>query len=320
MATRIAELFHGFGGGSAAAGEVGGCEVVFAADVDPYARKVHEAWFPETQNRATDLLSLPIADIPDHDILIAGPPCQPFSKAGKRGCFDDPRSDLFLRTLDIVNEKRPSAFIIENVAGLTQKRGDLRPIDPILDHIVGIGYGAAWRVVSAKGWVPQDRRRTYIVGFRDLDDEAACACLDSLTPPKGPSLLFILQHEVDDRYTLGPGTYDCLMRRRETGTYGDSLTILNPPFEDKVTRTLVSSYAGDGSEILLAQDGKRPRRLTPLECHRLQGFPKRLEWAWEDDSNLLVSRTRAYRGFGNAFCVPVVTDLLREVRSTAGLS
>lgn len=316
---RIAELFHGFGGGSAAARMVGGCEVVFAADLDPYAQRVHREWFPETRIRATDLLSVPIRDIPDHDLLIAGPPCQPFSKAGKRGCFDDPRANLFLHTLNIIDQKRPVAFIIENVSGLVFEKGGVRPIDPIIALIDDMGYGVGWKVVSSEGWVPQARRRTYIVGFRDLGGDSARACLDALVPPQGPTLLDLLQSEVPAHYTIGERTYACLLARAEGGTYGDSLSVILPPFEDKVTRTLVSSYAGDGSEILLAQEGDRPRRLTPLECHRLQGFPKDLEGAW-DESNLVVSKTRAYRGFGNAFCVPVVADLIREVRSMGNLS
>jgi DNA (cytosine-5)-methyltransferase 1 len=314
MTTRIVELFHGFGGGSAAARQIGDCEVVLAADNDPYAQKVHEGWFPETQSRVSDLLDIPIQDIPDHDILIAGPPCQPFSKAGKREFFEDERSDLFLHTLNIIDQKRPKAFLIENVPGLVFEKNGFRPITPILERIVEMRYGAAWRIVSSKGWVPQNRRRTYIVGLRDLQDQHACACLDALIPPKGPTLSSIIQQgEIPKHHTISKKKMDSLLRLVEIESDRcRKFSILEPPFDHEVTRTLVANYQ---AEILLAQKDELPRRLTPLECHRLQGFPRNLEWAWEDDRNLLVSKTRAYRGFGNAFCVPVVADLLRELRS-----
>jgi len=181
-----------------------------------------------------------------------------------------------------------------------------------------LGYKVFYRVIDASGWVPQHRERIYIVGFRNDIDIAGKRFQFPFPPAERIfDLEDVLQSEVDSKYILGKGTWETLERHREyhrNRGQGFGYSIILPPFKDKITRTLSARYHKDGAEILIfTGKNKRPRRLTPLECLRLQGFPKELERFFDGRSVQPVSDTQAYRQFGNSVSVPVVQAIARKI-------
>ncbi len=250
--------------------------------------------------------------IPEHDILLAGFPCQPFSIAGvskknalgrPHGFLCDTQGTLFFDTAQIIAHHRPAAFVLENVKNL-ESHDKGRTFATIINVLTNeLGYHVQTRVISSEHWVPQRRERIFIVGFREPTDFD----LKSLKlPTNGPKLGSILDphDEVDPKYTLTPRLWEYLQAYKEKHNSkgnGFGYSLFGP---DDVTRTLSARYYKDGSEILVAQPGKRPRRLTPLECARLMGFD-RGDRRWK----IPVSDTQAYRQFGNAVVVPVVEFL-----------
>ena len=313
---RVIDLFAGIGGmrlGFAAAGAPQGrfaAECVFSSEWDKFAQQTYAANFSETP--AGDIRTIDADDIPDHDVLLAGFPCQPFSIAGvskknslgrAHGFADDKQGNLFFDIARILEAKHPPAFLLENVRNLkTHDSG--RTFRIIRAELQSLGYRVHHQVLDGQGYVPQHRQRIFIVGFhRDVWPDLPI-CFP--TPPaQGPRLADILQpdREVDAKYTLSDRLWDYLQayaakhRRRGNG-FGYGLV---DPARDRITRTLSARYHKDGSEILIRQAGRNPRRLTPRECARLMGFP--------DDFVIPVSDTQAYRQFGNSVVVPLVADI-----------
>lgn len=313
---KIADLFAGIGGirlgFEQAAKETGfdlGC--VFASEIDRYACKTYEANFGEQPSG--DIRGIEASDIPDHDIFLAGFPCQPFSIAGvskKRSLgektgFDEKKSgNLFFEIVRILKEKKPEAFLLENVKGLlSHNRGnDIKLIIHILEK--ELGYMTKIKIIDGALLVPQHRERVYIVGFRSLQGFEFPVIED-----RHPCLKDILEKNVAGKYTIGPGTWETLIRHRKNHAdkgngFGYSIADL-----DGISRTLSHRYHKDGAEILIDQPGReRPRKLTPRECARLMGFP--------DDFIIPVSDTRAYMQFGNSVVIPVVRDIAKHILST----
>ena len=243
---------------------------------------------------------------------MAGFPCQPFSIAGvakKRslgrptGFADQTQGTLFFEICRILQAKRPQAFLLENVKNLrSHDRG--RTFTIIQEALSALDYAVFAQVIDGQAYVPQHRERIFIVGFdarrfgRELSFDFA------LQPPARPLVLReILEPIVPDKYTLTDHLWQYLkayaQKHQACGNgFGYSLADFNG-----VTRTLSARYYKDGSEILIAQSGRNPRRLTPRECARLQGFP--------DSFEIPVSDTQAYRQFGNSVVVPLVADLAR---------
>lgn len=247
---------------------------------------------------------------------MAGFPCQPFSIAGvskkqsmgrATGFADKAQGTLFFEVARIIRDRRPRAFFLENVKNLTSHDcgRTFRVIMGTLEE--DLGYHVSWRVLDSRGWTCQHRERIYIVGFRDdvpFDfDELA-------VPGEGHVLGEILEPEVDDKYTLSDRLWGYLQayaaRHRAAGD-GFGYGLVGP---GDTTRTLSARYGKDGSEILVRQPGMNPRRLTPRECARLQGFP--------DSFVIPVSDTQAYRQFGNSVTVPVVRAVASLVRGSLG--
>ena len=249
-------------------------------------------------------------DIPDHDILVAGFPCQPFPIAGvpkknsmgkATGFEDKTQGTLFFDVCRILKEKKPKAFMLENVKNLcSHDKG--RTFKIILEALDELNYEAFYKIIDGQNYVPQHRERILIVGFnRDLygdniDFEFA------LTPkdPK-PVMRDILIEEVADKYTLSDKLWTYLQNyaaKHKAAGNGFGFGIAAP---DGVARTISARYHKDGSEILIAQEEKNPRRLTPRECARLQGFP--------DDFKIPVSDTQAYKQFGNSVVVPLMENV-----------
>ena len=295
------DLFSGIGGLRLALERVGG-RSIFSCEWDKYAQKTYQAWYGEVPKG--DIRKVKIADIPDHDILAAGFPCQPFSIAGvskknslgrPHGFKDATQGTLFFHLATIIEAKRPPVLLLENVKNLrSHEKG--RTWEVIRSTLESMNY----KVFA----VPQHRERVFIVGFdkRVFGDEPP---FQFPLPPTGkrPKLRDILDPNPPDRYTLSDHLWKYLQKyaekhRLKGNGFGYGLAKL-----DGVTRTLSARYYKDGSEILIPQEGKNPRRLTPRESQRLMGFP--------DHLRVVVSDTQAYRQFGNAV-VPLVAEAVAK--------
>ena len=279
-ALRFVDLFAGIGGFRLAL-EAQGCSCVFTCEIDRFCAKTYAANFRIDHPIATDIRKVDAKDVPDHDILVGGFPCPTFSLAGisklnsldrPSGFEDKTRGTLFFEILRILKEKLPQAFILENVANLEyHKKGQTFKI--IRESLEELGYTVHWKVIDALGWVPQHRDRVFIVGFRQDVDFS----WDYLAPNPGRTRLAdILEPHVDPKYCLKDGTWNFLQKHKkdhaEKGN-GFGYTIADP---ERHARTITARYHKDGSEILLPTNGN-PRKLTPREALRLQGFPAELE-------------------------------------------
>ncbi len=303
------DLFAGIGGtrlGFEAAG--GAC--VFSSEYERFA--VHTYAVNHGEIPAGDITKLRLEDIPEHDVLVAGFPCQPFSIAGvsklnalgRPNGFDHPdQGHLFFSVRDILAYQRPRAFLLENVKHLrSHDRG--HTYRSIMDALAELRYHVVDDVIDAQALVPQHRERIYIVGFRDAQD------FNRFSFPKlgdeHPSLAGILDEDVGEKYTLSDHLWGYLQDYAEKHrSRGNGFGFGLPDLEG-ASRTLSARYYKDGSEILIRQgSGSNPRRLTPRECARLMGFPEAFE--------IPVSDTRAYQQFGNSVVVPVVEAIARAM-------
>lgn len=297
---RFIDLFAGIGG-IRLGFEHAGCKCVYSNEWDTYAQKTYAANFGETPEG--DITKVDAASIPDHDILTGGFPCQPFSIAGvskknslgrATGFADETQGTLFFDVCRILKEKYPRAFLLENVKNLkSHDKGNTFRV--ILSSLQELGYTVYYQILDGQAFVPQHRERILLVGFRDTDIPFEF----KITPvtPK-PKIRDILEPEVDPKYTLTDKLWTYLQnyaaKHKAAGNgFGYGLVDL-----DGITRTLSARYYKDGSEILIPQEGKNPRRLTPRECARLMGFP--------DSYKIPVSDTRAYKQFGNSVVVPLI--------------
>ncbi len=312
------DLFAGIGGMRKGFESVGG-ECVATCELNKYARETYAANF-ETADHPFfwDIKETKAKDFPRHDVLLAGFPCQPFSIAGvsKKNALGMPhgfkcadQGNLFFDIVRILAHHRPAAFLLENVKNLVSHDGGLT-FKVIIDALrEGLGYTVDWKVIDAKAFVPQHRERTFIVGTRE-NTGFRFKDIRIPEPSKGPKMKSILfsKDEVDSKYTLTPKLWkylqDYAAKHRAAGN-GFGYGIVGP---DDTARTLSARYYKDGSEILVKQKRTRPRRLTPRECARLMGF--------DHDGHQMkipVSDTQAYKQFGNAVVVPVVSFLAHEM-------
>lgn len=322
LAFRFIDLFAGIGGLRIGFQGIGG-HCVFTSEWDKNAQETYRKNFRDNHDLHGDIRDFSENPdlIPEHDVLLAGFPCQPFSIAGvskknalgrPHGFLCDTQGTLFFDTAQIIAHHKPAAFVLENVKNLEGHDGG-KTFATIMNVLKNeLGYHVQTRVISSASWVPQKRERIFIVGFRERTDFNLRE-LDLPDVADGPRLGSILErHEdVDPKYTLTPRLWEYLQKYREKHSSrgnGFGYSLFGP---DDVTRTLSARYYKDGSEILIDQPGKRPRRLTPLECARLMGFD-RGERRWQIPKN--VSDTQAYRQFGNAVVVPVVEFLANSMK------
>lgn len=312
---RFIDLFAGIGGLRIGFQGIGG-HCVFTSEWDKYSQETYSRNFRDNHPVHGDIreFSDNPSLIPDHDVLLAGFPCQPFSIAGvskknalgrPHGFLCDTQGTLFFDTAKIIRHHRPAAFLLENVKNL-QRHDKGQTFATIMNVLKNeLGYHVQSRVISSASWVPQKRERVFIAGFR----EPTSFDLNAVELPSvdvGPRLGSILErHEdVDPKYTLTPKLWEYLQNYKKKHTAkgnGFGFGLFGP---NDVARTLSARYYKDGSEILVDQPGKRPRRLTPQECARLMGF-ERDDRKW----HIPVSDTQAYRQFGNAVVVPVIEFL-----------
>ena len=317
MTYQSIDLFAGIGGirlgfEQAFGGDI---ETVFVSEWNRFANETYRANFSDEFEIVGDITEVPADEVPEHDILLAGFPCQPFSIAGvskknslgrATGFADQTQGTLFFDVARIIDAKRPIAFLLENVKNLvSHDHGNtFRVIMSVLTE--DLGYHVHWKVVDGKNWTPQHRERIYIVGFR----EDVPFDWDELEIPQEGGGVFadVREREVDPKYTLSDKLWSYLQeyaaRHRARGN-GFGYGLIG---DEDTTRTISARYYKDGSEVLVRQDGMNPRRLTPRECARLQGFP--------DSFEIPVSDTQAYRQFGNSVCVPAVAAVARLMKKS----
>jgi DNA (cytosine-5)-methyltransferase 1 len=326
------DLFAGIGGLRRGFEPIGG-KCVFTCEWDRYSKEMYRANFPDDGHAiADDIRNVQADNIPHHDVLLAGFPCQPFSIAGvsKKNSLNRPhgfacetQGTLFHEVARIIRHHKPRAFVLENVKNLLShdKGRTFRIIQNILTN--ELGYQTCWKVIDAKSWVPQHRERIFIVGFRE-SNSFTLDNIDIPDPSSGPKLGAILHKKGDspeegftssngkaaEKYTLSSHLWgylkDYAEKHRLKGN-GFGFGLFGP---DDVARTLSARYYKDGSEILVRQDGGPPRRLTPRECARLMGF----DAAGQAIMRIPVSDTQAYRQLGNAVVVPVVEVVARHMK------
>lgn len=305
------DLFAGIGGIRIAYEQAGG-RCVYSNEWNKYSQQTYFANFGEQPDG--DITKVDENSIPDHDILVAGFPCQPFSIAGvskkqslgrATGFEDKTQGTLFFDICRILKAKRPKAFMLENVKNLkSHDRG--RTFKVITEALEELDYEVFHAALDGQNYVPQHRERILIVGFDRKRYGRDLGFRFNITPVEPrPVIRDILETYVDDKYTLTDKLWAYLQnyaaKHRAAGN-GFGYGIADP---DGVSRTLSARYYKDGSEILIEQEGKNPRRLTPRECARLQGFP--------DDFIIPVSDTQAYKQFGNSVVVPLITNVAQLV-------
>ena len=329
------DLFAGIGGLRLGFESIGG-QCIFTSEWDKYSQQTYRANFPHDEHEINgDITKIEAKDIPPHDLLLAGFPCQPFSIAGvskknalgrAHGFACDTQGTLFFDVQRIIAHHRPKAFLLENVKNLVShdKGRTFATIRNVLQN--ELGYTIDWKIIDAKAWLPQHRERIFIAGFRD-DSGFSFDNFPMPDPLKGPRLRSILHPEngteapdkhytegniasVSGKYTLTNHLWDYLQRyaeKHQAKGNGFGFGLVGP---DDVSRTLSARYYKDGSEILVRQEGKNPRRLTPRECARLMGFEEILK----QEFVIPVSDTQAYRQFGNSVCVPAVRAVAEHMK------
>lgn len=321
------DLFAGIGGLRRAMEGAGG-RCVFTSEWDRFAQQTYHANFPDNRPIAGDIREVDPEDIPDHDVLVAGFPCQPFSIAGvskknalgrAHGFLDETQGTLFFDVLRILMHHRPAAFMLENVKNLkSHDKG--RTFEVIRRALTEeLGYTLHTQIIDAANFVPQHRERIVMVGFREKTDfsfeelhlpgRQGRGMRDILHPENGteaPEGHFTggPDAKVSEKYTLSDKlwTYlqDYAAKHRAKGN-GFGFGLVDG---DSIARTLSARYYKDGSEILVSRgEGNNPRRLTPRECARLMGF--------DDSFRIPVSDTQAYKQFGNSVAVPVFAEVAR---------
>jgi len=329
---KFIDLFAGIGGLRMAFESIGG-ECVFTSEWDTYAQRTYQANYPGNAHPLNgDITQVDEKNIPDHDVLLAGFPCQPFSIAGvskknslgrAHGFSDETQGTLFFDVARIIKEKKPRAFLLENVKNL-QSHDKGRTFDVIRRVLTEeLGYQLHVRVIDGQHFVPQHRERIVMVGFCDpvpftwdalqLPVKGTQRIKDILHKMDGTEPMLewdasrFFNHEegrVNDKYILSDKLWSFLQgyaaKHRAKGN-GFGYGLVGP---ESVSRTLSARYYKDGSEILVDRGyDLNPRRLTPRECARLMGFP--------DSFRIPVSDTRAYKQFGNSVVMLAFQEVAR---------
>ncbi len=317
---KFIDLFAGVGGFRMAFQNLGG-HCVFSSEWNTFAKKTYEANFGEVP--FGDITKINENNIPDHDILIGGFPCQPFSLAGvskknalgrDHGFKDETQGTLFFDIVRILENKRPKAFLLENVKNLVShdKGNTFKVIQGALREL---DYSIHFKVLDGKHFVPQHRERIIIVGFDNTVFNGQEQFTFPVMPESTKTFQDILEKNVDPKYTLSDKLWDYLQRyaaKHKTKGNGFGYGLANL---DGISRTMSARYYKDGAEILIPQKGKNPRRLTPRESARLQGYP--------DTFVIPVSDTQAYRQFGNSVVMPLMNavglNIIKEFERNEGI-
>ena len=293
------DLFAGIGGIRQGFQRHGGY-TVYSSEWDKFAQTTYRINYGEIPDG--DITLVDEKDIPDHDILLAGFPCQPFSQAGLHKGFEDTRGTLFFDVARILNAKRPKAFMLENVKQLRghDKGNTLKVILSVLNELNY--YVPEPQILNAYHFgVPQNRERIIIVGFNKdyLPDNFKEFVYPSGKMDEKVCVGDILEEEVGERFTISDKLWEGHQARKikhKKKGNGFGFSLFNE--KSRYTSTISARYYKDGSEALIEQPGKNPRMLTPRECARLQGFP--------EEFIIPVSNAQSYKQFGNSVCIPVI--------------
>jgi DNA (cytosine-5)-methyltransferase 1 len=299
MAYRFIDLFAGIGG-TRLAFEQNKFECVFSSEWDIHSQKTYTANFGETPHG--DITKISTSQIPDFDVLIAGFPCQPFSSIGRRQGFEHPtQGTLFFDVLRIIEDKRPAAFLLENVKGLkNHDKGNTWKV--IQESLMEIGYSVNIDVLDASDFgVPQRRERVYIVGFDEGRVQDPRFEYPKATKDKVGIGQFI-ESGVTDR------SISKHLQEKYLFKLPDGRPEIVTPETDRPVKTLVASYHKIQrlTGTFVADGPTGYRLLTENECKAIMGFPKAFK--------VPVSRTQMYRQFGNSVAVPVVSLLAKQIR------
>jgi len=271
-------------------------QFVFASEIDKFAKQAYFANFSDMPEG--DITQIPPQNIQTFDILLAGFPCQPFSQAGLKKGFEDMRGTLFFNIAEIVEYHKPQVVFLENVKGFKNhdSGNTFRTIKQAMEQF---GYSVYTQVLNAKNFgVPQNRERIYIVCFLNQSEPF----IFPMSTGQNKKVGDILETDVADKYTISDKLWAGHQRRkkehkRKGNGFGYSLFNRDSDY----TSTISARYYKDGSEILIEQEDKNPRKLTPREAAHLQGFP--------EDFKIVVSDVQAYKQFGNSVAVPVIQAL-----------
>ena len=305
---KIIDLFAGIGGirrGFENAFGKKNVECVMSSEWDKFAVQTYSSNYPNETIKG-DITEINENDVPNHNILLAGFPCQPFSQAGLKKGFDDTRGTLFFDILRVLKKKKPDVVFLENVKRLkSHDKG--KTLKVIKSSLKEIGYhNIHIDILKARDFgLPQNRERIFIIGFKDNDIKF------SFPKPtnKNTSVGSILENKVDEKYTISDKLWAGHKRRKEKNKilgrgFGYGLFDKNSPY----TNTISARYYKDGSEILISQNNKNPRKITPREAARLQGFP--------DTFKIPVSDTQAYKQFGNSVAVNVIEAIAKQIKKS----
>ncbi len=303
---KFIDLFAGIGGLRLPFDELGG-ECVLSSEIDKYAQKTYESYFNHTPKG--DICKVELSEIPSFDLLVGGFPCQPFSLAGQKKGFDDTRGTLFFEIERILTSKKPKAFLLENVKGLRgHDKGNTFKI--IIKSLESLGYCVNEKVLAARdSGLPQNRERVYIIGFLSQEHSSRFSYPEKTNIET--RLGDILENKVDEKYTISDKLWAGHQRRKkEHKKKGNGFGYGLFNHDSQYTNTISARYYKDGSEILIEQKNKNPRRLTPLEAARLQGFPDELVFKAQKAG---ISDTQLYKQFGNAVPVNVVRYIAKNM-------
>ena len=306
------DLFAGIGG-MRLGFEAAGGKCVYSNEWNDACKRTYEVNFGVIPD--DDITKVNEKKIPKHDILVGGFPCQPFSIAGiskknslgrKTGFEDETQGTLFFDVCRILKEKKSPVFVLENVKNLkSHDKGNTWQI--IEKNLDDLGYDIFPQIIDGQNYVPQHRERIFIVGFdKDLKIKDFKVEIHPVEPK--PILKDILEDHVPEKYTITQHLWNYLQDRKEKQRQkgnGFGYSLATP---EGISHTLSARYHKDGADILIPQEGKCPRRLTPRECARLQGFP--------DSFVIPVSDANAYKQFGNSVVVPLIEDIAKQVSQT----
>ena len=334
---RFIDLFAGIGGIRLPFQQLGG-KCVFSSEWDKFAQRTYAANYGEVPSG--DITRIAASDIPDHDILMGGFPCQTFSQAGLKKGFEDTRGTMFFEIQRILGEKRPKVFLLENVKQLRgHDKG--RTLQTILNILTGesdlslddvpmsedarealgnkLNYWVDYKVLRAADFgIPQNRERIFIIGFdknyfgENVDFNKIFNWPEPTNQPTKVGDILESQDVLDtleDKYTISDKLWAGHLRRKaEHATKGNGFGYSLFNRESAYTNTISARYYKDGSEVLIDQShlGKNPRKLTPRECARLQGFP-------DDFIVDAVSQGQIYKQFGNSVCVKVIQAVAKQI-------
>lgn len=300
------DLFAGIGGFRIAMQDLGG-KCVFSSEWDPYAKRTYEANFGEVPYG--DIRKISETSIPDHDVLCAGFPCQPFSLAGvsartslntAHGFACETQGTLFFDIVRIIKAKKPKVAFLENVKNLVGHDGG-KTFSIIKSTIESLGYSFSYKLIDSSPLVPQKRVRCYMVCIRDDNKNFDFPLIDGTPLP----LKSILENSVDDSFTISSKLWAGHQRRTKRNlARGTGFTAFCADI-DKPSKTIVARYGKDGKECLIPQNNKNPRMLTPRECARLQGFSETFV--------IPIAKTTAYRQFGNSVAIPVIRKISENI-------